>query len=115
MRTELEPTVNYPPVTPGTQIHRDLLIQTITTGPNEERGTWAHPRVAIHCAMWCSAMFAVQVTSWVEDWYATRRNPLVADAFSPYHAMLNLIREVKGLLQELEMYKPRHNFRYVYG
>jgi KilA-N domain len=40
------------------QIHRDLLIQTITTGPNEQRGTWVHPQVAIHCAMWCSEEFA---------------------------------------------------------
>jgi hypothetical protein len=85
-------------------IPRDLIVQVVTTGPNDQRGTWVHPRVAIHLAMWCSATFAVQVTGWVEEWYATRRNPLVADALSPCHAMLNLIREVKGLLQDLEMY-----------
>jgi hypothetical protein len=54
--------------------------------------------------MWCSAVFAVEVTGWVIEWITTRRNPLVADAFSPYQAMLGLIREVKALLQELEMY-----------
>jgi hypothetical protein len=85
-------------------IPRTDLTQTIQGGEPSRQGTWVHPRVAIHLAMWCSPEFAVQVTGWVEEWYSTRRNPLVADALSPYHAMLSLIREVKGLLQDLEMY-----------
>lgn len=50
------------------QIHRDLLIRSIITGPNEQRGTWVHPQVAIHLAQWASAEFAVLVSEWVFEW-----------------------------------------------
>ena len=46
-------------------IPANLLIQSITIGLNENRGTWVHPKVAIHLAMWISPSFAVQVTDWV--------------------------------------------------
>jgi hypothetical protein len=49
-------------------IPRDLVVQPIVTGPNEARGTWVHPQVAIHLAQWLSAGFAVQVTEWVYEW-----------------------------------------------
>ena len=39
-------------------IHADLIIE-ILTGSNEERGTWVHPDVAIHLAMWIDSDFAV--------------------------------------------------------
>jgi hypothetical protein len=34
-------------------------------GPVEGRGTWIHPRLAIHLASWCSPTFAVKVTALV--------------------------------------------------
>jgi KilA-N domain len=40
-------------------------------------GTWAHPKVAIQFAMWCSAEFANLVSDWVFDWMTTGKNPLV--------------------------------------
>ncbi len=40
-------------------ISTDLLIDTTTTGPNEFRGTYVHPDIAIHLAQWISAKFAV--------------------------------------------------------
>lgn len=46
----------------------DLLIQKITTGPNEYRGTWVHPQIAINLAQWCSPKFAVQVSQFVTEW-----------------------------------------------
>jgi len=49
-------------------IPRDRIIQTILTGPNETRGTWAHPQVAVHLAQWLSAEFAVKVSEWVVEW-----------------------------------------------
>jgi hypothetical protein len=45
----------------------DLLISSITTGPNETRGTWAHPQVAINIAQWISPEFDVQVSKWVYE------------------------------------------------
>lgn len=37
----------------------DLLVITITTGKNEQRGTWVHPEVAIDCAQWVSVEFRI--------------------------------------------------------
>jgi len=49
-------------------IPRDLIVQSILSGPNEARGTWIHPQVAIHLAQWLSPEFAVKVTEWVYEW-----------------------------------------------
>ena len=46
----------------------DLLITRVAAGPNEFRGTWVHPKVAIHLAQWLSPRFAVQVAEWVYEW-----------------------------------------------
>lgn len=46
----------------------DHIVASITTGPNETRGTWVHPQVAIHLAQWLSPEFAVKVTEWVYEW-----------------------------------------------
>ena len=46
------------------------LIESTRTGLNEKRGTWVHPRVAIHLAMWISPKFAVSVSKWVVEWYS---------------------------------------------
>ncbi len=44
------------------------VIEIITTGANENRGTWVHPRVATHLAMWISPTFSVKITRWIEEW-----------------------------------------------
>lgn len=44
------------------------LIRTITSGPNEQRGTWVHPRLAIDLARWISPAFAVWMDGWFLDW-----------------------------------------------
>lgn len=49
-------------------IPRDVIVQTLTVGSNETRGTWAHPQVAIHLAQWLPPEFAVQVSQWVYEW-----------------------------------------------
>jgi hypothetical protein len=51
----------------------DQLIQSIVTGPNEQRGTWVHRRVAIDLARWCSPQFAVLVNGWIEELLTTGR------------------------------------------
>ena len=42
-----------------------VVIQSITTGPNEHRGTWIHPRLAVDLARWISPAFAV----WMDGWF----------------------------------------------
>jgi len=49
-------------------IPTDLLVQKIMTGPNELRGTWVHPQVAINLGQWSSPKFAVLVSKWVFEW-----------------------------------------------
>jgi hypothetical protein len=44
------------------------LVEVRKGKPAHLQGTWVHPQVAIHLAMWCSPAFAVQVTQWVVNW-----------------------------------------------
>ena len=46
----------------------DLLTEVISTGKNEARGTWVHPRVAVDLARWCSPAFAIWVIDWLYHW-----------------------------------------------
>jgi hypothetical protein len=43
----------------------DLLMQVIRTGPNDLRGTWVHPRLAVDLARWISPHFAVWMDGWI--------------------------------------------------
>lgn len=63
----------------------DLLTQPIVTGPNELRGTWVHPRVAVHLAQWLSPRFAVLVSQLVYDWMARRHVSAPEPAALPFH------------------------------
>jgi|GEM_PF-7084574 len=58
------------------RIRADQLIIKVMTGPNEHRGTYGHPKIAINFAQWCSPEFAVIVTDWVFEWITTGQNPL---------------------------------------
>lgn len=58
----------------------DPVIYTQVTGPNEYRGTWIHPDLAVNLATWCSSKFAVRVSRWVRDWLTTGKTP-AAPAF----------------------------------
>jgi hypothetical protein len=57
------------------QIHRDLIVRSVVTGPNEHRGTWVHPQMAINLAQWLSADFAVLVSEWVFEWLTGKAGP----------------------------------------
>lgn len=34
---------------------------------SEDRGTWAHPKIAIRFAQWCNVKFAIQVDFWIDE------------------------------------------------
>ena len=54
------------------QICIDDLISTVdNTSANEDRGTWAHPEVAIEFAAWCSVGFKIQVNQWILELMTT--------------------------------------------
>ena len=44
------------------------LIQSKKGGTASQQGTWVHPQVAVHLAMWLSPDFSVLVTQWVVRW-----------------------------------------------
>jgi hypothetical protein len=46
-------------------IPADLLAQTVVDGPNDRRGTWVHPRLAVDLARWISPEFAVWMDGWI--------------------------------------------------
>lgn len=49
----------------STHIRADLLVETVETGTNADRGTWVHPRVATNLAQWLSPEFEVAVSDLV--------------------------------------------------
>jgi hypothetical protein len=62
----------------------DQIVQIMSTGSNDNRGTWVHPQVAVNLGQWLSPQFAVKVSQWVWQWMQqaaqgdTSFNPLVA-------------------------------------
>ncbi|MHC5307540.1 KilA-N domain-containing protein [Bartonella sp. LJL80] len=74
------------------RIRRDLLIQTISGGPNSGRGTWVHPQLAINLATWLSPEFAVQVSEWVVAWMME-----IADRKPAYPDFSNISEDEKRL------------------
>jgi hypothetical protein len=47
-------------------------VKLIESMEGRNGGTWVHPRIATHLAMWISPEFAVKVTGWVEQWRLTK-------------------------------------------
>ena len=64
----------------STGIPVDQLMFTTMSGPNEGRGTWVHPDIAINLGQWCSPKFAVAVSQWVREWITGKFR-----ANLPYH------------------------------
>ena len=89
--TELEWSLGIP---------RDHVVQSITTGPNESRGTWIHPDIAIHLAQWCSARFAVQVSRWVRELLTTGSVSVIGTG-DPLLDSLQIIHRTAGAIVEV--------------
>lgn len=76
----------------STGIPVDLLVQKIMTGPNDFRGTWVHPQVAINLGQWASPQFAVLVSQWIFDWMS---GSLGANQHLPFHIRRYLVNRGK--------------------
>jgi hypothetical protein len=77
------------PVSKLTQIQRGK--------PAHLQGTWGHPQVAINCAQWCSAKFAVLVSNWVVKWMVTGNNPI-----QPQPTSTEIPTDLSAIVKELE-------------
>jgi hypothetical protein len=73
------------------------LIQIRRGKPAHLQGTWGHPKVAIHCAMWCDAEFAVFVTNLVFDWMSNAKNPI-----QPQPTSMGIPSDLSTIVEELE-------------
>ena len=69
----LESTKSYLKTLSGSmQISVDQLIQiNESSGRNEDRGTWGHPKVSIRFAQWCNDEFAVWVDGQIDELMTT--------------------------------------------
>ena len=71
-------------------IFTDQLVQIINTGPNENRGTWVHPDMAINMAQWLSPKFTVQVSRWVREWMTGQ-----VSGYMPIHVRIYMKNRAK--------------------
>jgi len=49
------------------QLSRDQIITTVTTGPNDQRGTFVNRKLGIIIAMWINPDFFIQIASWIDE------------------------------------------------
>ncbi len=88
-------------------IPRADLIDSITAN-TPERGTWIHPKVAIHFAMWISPEFSVKVIDWVHR-FLQGDITLVRDIVERHDAVNNTHTEIliTTMQNQLEEYKTQ--------
>jgi hypothetical protein len=56
-----------------TNLTENELIDTYKGNSRKfNQGTWVHPKLAIHLAMWLSSSFCLQVSNWIEEWCSYR-------------------------------------------
>jgi KilA-N domain len=48
-----------------------IPIEELLFAPEGSTGTWAHPKIAIRFAQWCSIDFAIQVDRWIDELLTT--------------------------------------------
>lgn len=97
----------------STGIPVDLLIFTVTTGPNDSRGTYIHPRLAVRFGIWLSDDFGFLVEQWVQEWMTTGGSPLVDSDRVGLRGTLKddsrirMTDQVKVYLEEIKRYDDK--------
>ena len=86
----------------------DLLVQNITEGKNELRGTWVHPRLAVNIAQWISPLFDVQVSGWVYEIAIT--GTVTVGQEKTNQQLLALQKENKQIKNELWKIKKKKQY-----
>ena len=81
-------------------IKESKLLDSKIDGLNENRGTWAHPRVATNIAQWISVDFDLFVSGCIEEWKNTNKYNN-----KTYYEELNKIEET--LLKDISEKKIR--------
>jgi KilA-N domain len=75
------------------------LIQ-IRKGGNDKnaQGTWGHPKVAIHCAIWCDTEFAVLVIDLIFEWMISGQNPISSQSMGIPADISSIVEELENLI-----------------
>jgi len=85
-------------ITNHTELTKDSLFSQVVGGRNTLiRGTYAHPMLLTHIAMWCSTEFNIKVCSWIEEWkkYSKENNLRYWDAIKKLNSDSNDLLELK--------------------
>ena len=83
-------------------------ITTITDGPNEGRGTYVHPRLAVDLARWINTDFAVWMDGWLlEEIEKQTTSPLIPQPPISGTSVLNLLKESADFIRDLGCFDDR--------
>lgn len=80
-----------------TGIPVDQLVMLVTDGPNENRGTYIHPKIATRFAIWLNDDLGYKVECWVEDWVKSGKKPDIASGVTD---SIQVMDAISGWLTE---------------
>lgn len=89
----------------STGIPADLII-TISKGPNDSRGSWIHPDLAVQLAQWISPKFALKVSRWVREIAITGTVSNTEKSNEQLVLLQNTVKEQQKVIKEQEQ---KHN------
>jgi hypothetical protein len=88
------------------------LIQTISDGPNEGRGTYVHPRLAVDLARWISPEFAVWMDGWFLEEIEKQAQPVPQPAQLTPEATLACLERSVSLLERIGGFDDRDRIQF---
>ena len=83
------------------------VIHIIKNGPNNNRGSWIHPDLAVQLAQWISPIFALQVSKWVRELALT--GMVIVGEEKTHHQLLALQNEVIKQRDTIKSLEIKHS------
>jgi len=83
------------------------LIDIIKNGPNNKRGSWIHPDLAVQLAQWISPLFSLQVSKWVRELALT--GSVVIGNEKTHQELISLQNEVIKQREMINSLENKHN------
>jgi hypothetical protein len=90
-----------------TNLNRKQFIVTIVTGPNNKRGSWIHPDLAVQLGQWISPEFAIQVSGWVRELALT--GSVVVGNEKTHYQLVALQNEIVKQKETINHLENKHN------